>query len=71
MSGDAGSLRLIRRMAAAMPASLLDQWRAAQTFEPDVLVYHPKVSVACASPKGCRSRRRCRCRGRSSPRLSL
>ena len=42
MSGAADSLRLIRRMTAAMRASLLDQWRAAQTYEPDLLVYHPK-----------------------------
>ena len=42
MSGAADSFRLIRRMTAAMRASLLDQWRAAQTFEPDLLVYHPK-----------------------------
>lgn len=42
MSGAADSLRLIRRMTAAMRASLLDQWRAAQTFDPGLLVYHPK-----------------------------
>src|SRR5690349_17321704 len=42
MSGAGDSVRLIRRMTAAMRASLLDQWRAAQTFEADVLVYHPK-----------------------------
>ena len=42
MSGAADSVRLIRRMTAAMRASLHDQWRAAQTFEPDLLVYHPK-----------------------------
>ena len=42
MSGVADSYRLVRRMTAAMRASLHDQWRAAQTFEPDLLIYHPK-----------------------------
>ena len=42
MSGAADGLRLIRRMTAAMRASLHDQWRAAQTLELDLLVYHPK-----------------------------
>jgi sterol 3beta-glucosyltransferase len=42
MSGAADGLRLIRRMTAAMRASLLDQWQAAQSFEPDLVVYHPK-----------------------------
>ena len=42
MSGAADSFRLVRRMTAAMRASLHDQWRAAQTFEPDLLIYHPK-----------------------------
>jgi sterol 3beta-glucosyltransferase len=42
MSGAADSLRLVRRMTAAMRASLHDQWEAAQTFEPDLLIYHPK-----------------------------
>lgn len=42
MSGAADALRLVRRMTSAMRTSLLDQWRAAQTFQPDVLVYHPK-----------------------------
>jgi sterol 3beta-glucosyltransferase len=42
MSGDARSLRLIRRMAAAMRASLSTSGGPAQTFEPDLLVYHPK-----------------------------
>jgi sterol 3beta-glucosyltransferase len=42
MSGAGDSLRLIRRMTAAMRASLHDQWRAAQTFQPDVVLYHPK-----------------------------
>ncbi|HEY5840225.1 MAG TPA: glycosyltransferase [Mycobacterium sp.] len=42
MSGAADSVRLIRRMTAAMRASLHDQWGASQTFEPDMLVYHPK-----------------------------
>jgi len=42
MSGAADSFRLVRRMTAAMRASLHDQWEAAQTFEPDLLIYHPK-----------------------------
>ncbi len=42
MNGAADSFRLIRRMTAAMRASLLDQWQAAQTFDPGLLVYHPK-----------------------------
>jgi sterol 3beta-glucosyltransferase len=42
MIGAADGLRLVRRMTGAMRASLLDQWRAAQAFEPDLLVYHPK-----------------------------
>ncbi len=42
MSGAGDGLRLVRRMTAAMRASLLDQWQAAQTFEPDLVVYHPK-----------------------------
>ena len=42
MSGAADSLRLVRRLTSAMRASLSDQWLAAQAFEPDLLVYHPK-----------------------------
>lgn len=42
MSGAADSFRLTRRMTAAMRASLHDQWTAAQIFEPDLLIYHPK-----------------------------
>lgn len=42
MSGPRDSYRLIRSMTAAMRVSMLDQWRAAQQFEPDLLVYHPK-----------------------------
>lgn len=43
MAGPADAVRLVRRMTAAMRASLLDQWRATQTFEPDLIVYHPKI----------------------------
>ncbi len=43
MGGPRDALRLIGRMTAAMRASLLDQWRAAQSFAPDVVVYHPKA----------------------------
>jgi sterol 3beta-glucosyltransferase len=43
MGGPAEAMRLARRMVAAMRASLVDQWEAAQRFRPDVLVYHPKV----------------------------
>jgi sterol 3beta-glucosyltransferase len=42
MSGAGDGLRLVRRMTAAMRASLRDQWQAAQTFQPDLVVYHPK-----------------------------
>ena len=43
MSGPGDALRLLPRMTAAMRSSLHDQWRAAQAFEPDRLVYHPKI----------------------------
>jgi sterol 3beta-glucosyltransferase len=42
MRSVADSPRLIRSMTSAMRASLDDQWAAAQTFEPTVLLYHPK-----------------------------
>ena len=48
MAAPPTALRLIRRMTAAMRASLLDQWEAAQTFGPDLLVYHPKMSRRAA-----------------------
>jgi sterol 3beta-glucosyltransferase len=43
MAGPADALGLIRQMTAAMRSCLLDQWAAARTFEPDLVVYHPKM----------------------------
>lgn len=43
MAGPVDAVRLVRRMTAAMRTSLLDQWEAAQAFEPDLIVYHPKT----------------------------
>lgn len=43
MAGPADSIRLIGRMKAAMRASLLQQWRAAQRVGPTLIVTHPKA----------------------------
>jgi sterol 3beta-glucosyltransferase len=43
MAGPADAPRLIRQMTAAMRSGLLEQWEAARTFGPDLVVYHPKM----------------------------
>jgi sterol 3beta-glucosyltransferase len=37
------TLSLMRRMSPAMRGTMEDEWRAAQAFEPDAIVYHPKM----------------------------
>ena len=43
MAGPRDALRLVRRMTAAMRTSLEEQWEAARGFDPDLVVYHPKI----------------------------
>lgn len=43
LSGSDSTLKVIRRMGSAMRAMLEEEWRAAQAFAPDLLVYHPKM----------------------------
>lgn len=38
----ADSYRVLRRMPAAMRQMMLDEWHAARSWRPDVIVYHPK-----------------------------
>lgn len=42
MRGPADSYRIVRRMQAAMRQMMLDEWAAARTWRPDVILYHPK-----------------------------
>mgnify|MGYP001228339113 CR=1 FL=1 len=42
MRGAADSYQLARRMQAAMRQMMLDEWAAARSWRPDVIVYHPK-----------------------------
>lgn len=43
VAGPRDALRLVRRMTTAIRASLQDQWDAARSFGPDLVVYHPKT----------------------------
>src|SRR5690606_18504 len=36
------ALGMVKRMARAMGVMMQDEWRAAQTLQPDIIVYHPK-----------------------------
>jgi sterol 3beta-glucosyltransferase len=42
MRGPADSVRILRRMTPAMRRMMLDEWQAAQSWRPDMIVYHPK-----------------------------
>jgi sterol 3beta-glucosyltransferase len=42
MRGPRDSPRLLRQMLASMRQMMADEWRAAQSWRPDVIVYHPK-----------------------------
>lgn len=46
MRGPRDSLRLLRRMKVSMWQMMLDEWAAARSWSPDVLVYHPKCLAA-------------------------
>jgi sterol 3beta-glucosyltransferase len=43
MRGGRDALKMFSKMSAAMRSSLQDQWAAAQTETPDLIVYHPKT----------------------------
>lgn len=43
LDGSEPMLAVTRRMGPAMRAMLEEEWRAAQAFAPDLLVYHPKM----------------------------
>jgi sterol 3beta-glucosyltransferase len=44
LAGDqGGTLGLMRQMAPAIRESMHEEWRAAQAFAPDLIVYHPKM----------------------------
>jgi sterol 3beta-glucosyltransferase len=40
--GIGGALKIVRKMNAAMRRSMDDEWNAARTFNPDLIIYHPK-----------------------------
>jgi sterol 3beta-glucosyltransferase len=40
--GAGGTFSIIRQMIPAIRQSMDDEWRAALTFEPDLIIYHPK-----------------------------
>lgn len=42
VNGLGGAIQTARRMAPAIRRSLDDEWAAAQAFQPDLIVYHPK-----------------------------
>jgi sterol 3beta-glucosyltransferase len=42
MRGARDSYKIIRAMSEAQRAALLDQWTAAQDYQPSIIVYHPK-----------------------------
>ncbi|MCC6612453.1 MAG: glycosyltransferase family 1 protein [Anaerolineae bacterium] len=42
VSGIGDSMSVARQMMPALRRSMDDEWRAAQAFEPDAIVYHPK-----------------------------
>lgn len=42
MPGPSGSYKVLRRMRAAMRQMMLDEWSAARSWRPDVIVFHPK-----------------------------
>ncbi|MFC7403626.1 glycosyltransferase [Georgenia alba] len=46
MRGPRGTVRLLGRMRSAMRRHMVDQWRAARSAEPDLIVYHPKTLAA-------------------------
>jgi sterol 3beta-glucosyltransferase len=43
LDGSEKALAVMRRMGPAMRAMVEEEWRAAQAFAPDLLVYHPKM----------------------------
>lgn len=42
-SGMGDTLNTLRQMMPAIRRSMLDEWNAAQTFQPDLIIYHPKA----------------------------
>jgi len=42
MRGARDSYKIIRAMSEAQRSALLDQWTAAQDYQPSIIVYHPK-----------------------------
>ncbi len=42
MRGPRDTVRVARRMTAAMRRMMLDEWRATRAWQPDLIVYHPK-----------------------------
>ena len=49
MSGLRDSYRIFRTMGAAQRSALHDQWIAAQTYEPSIIVFHPKALGGAAA----------------------
>lgn len=37
-----GSMRMLKQMNGAMRQMMVDEWQAAQSFGPDLIIYHPK-----------------------------
>jgi UDP:flavonoid glycosyltransferase YjiC (YdhE family) len=43
MKGTLDAFRIAKRMTEAMRSSLLDQWEAGRSFDPSIIIYHPKI----------------------------
>jgi sterol 3beta-glucosyltransferase len=41
-SGIGGTFKIIKKMGPAIRRSMVDEWSAAQAFQPDLILYHPK-----------------------------
>ena len=43
LTGSMGPLAITRQMNAAIRGTITDEWDAAQAFQPDLIVNHPKM----------------------------